>query len=91
MVREWAAQSGVTVDALDVFSFGPHSRRSWLLYSMAFGPRVRIGIIPATPTAYDPNAWWRTSEGTKEVLTEAHRLALVRALLPPGAPGSRGR
>jgi hypothetical protein len=25
MVHEWAAQSGVTLDALDVFSSGPHS------------------------------------------------------------------
>lgn len=71
MVHEWAAQSGVTIDALDVFSSGPHSRRSWLLFATTFGPRVRVGIIPATPGTYDPQHWWRTSAGAKEVLAEA--------------------
>lgn len=70
-VHEWAARSGAVVDALDVFSSGPHSRRSWILYSAAFGPRVRVGIIPAVPSTYDTQDWWRTSAGAKDVLSEA--------------------
>ena len=88
MVREWATQSGAKLDALDVFSSGVHSRRSWLVYRMAFGPRVRIGIIPATPTVYDPNAWWRTSEGTKEVLVESIAWLWTELFFHPGPPGS---
>jgi hypothetical protein len=71
MVREWVARSGLPVDALDVFSSGVHSRRSWLLHRMAFGPGVRVGILAATPSSYDPQAWWRTSAGAKDVLGES--------------------
>ncbi len=69
-VREWATRSDLALDSLDVFSSGAHSRRSWLLYRMAFGAHVRVGILAATPSSYDPRAWWRTSEGAKDVLTE---------------------
>lgn len=87
VVHEWAARSGVAIDALDVFSLGPHSRRSWLLNSRAFGPQVRIGVISATPTSYDPNAWWRTSAGTKEVLTEAIAWFWTELFLHPEPAG----
>jgi hypothetical protein len=70
MVREWAKRSGITVDALDVFSLGVHSRRSWLVYRMAFGPQVRIGILAARPSDYAPETWWRNSVGAKEVVAE---------------------
>ena len=88
MVHEWAAHSGVAVDALDVFSSGPHSRRSWLLFSNAFGPRVPVGIIPATPSTYDPQHWWRTSAGAKEVLSEAIAWLWTELLPLPELRGS---
>jgi DUF218 domain len=88
MVREWVARSGLSVDSLDVFSSGVHSRRSWLLYRMAFGPKVRIGIIPATPSTFDPKAWWRTSAGAKEVLGETIGWLWTALFFHPGPPGS---
>ncbi len=74
-VREWLQHSGLAVDAIDVISSGAHSRRSWALYQMAFGSRVRVGILSTRPTAYDGEAWWRTSIGAKTVIYEA--LALM--------------
>jgi hypothetical protein len=84
MVREWAERSGFTVDALDVLSSGVHSRRSWLLHSKAFGPRFRVGIISATPSLYDPKAWWRTSAGAKEVITESIAWLWTELFFHPG-------
>lgn len=88
MVREWVAGSGLAVDALDVFSSGVHSRRSRLVYRLAFGPGVRIGIVAATPTSYDPAAWWRTSSGAKEVLGESIAWLWTELFFHPGSPGS---
>jgi hypothetical protein len=88
MVREWLAGFDPTADSLDVFSSGVHGRRSRLLYRKAFGPQVRIGIVAATPSAYDPAAWWRTSAGAKEVLAEAIAWLWTELFFHPGPPGS---
>lgn len=71
MVREWLEHSGMRVQAIDVFSEGAHSRRTRLMYEIAFGNRVNIGIFAARPDRYDPSTWWRSSEGAKAVVTEA--------------------
>ena len=71
LLRESFAQSGQKIDAIDIFSAAVHARRTRLLYQMAFGPEMRIGIYSARPAEYDPDAWWRTSAGSKAVITEA--------------------
>jgi hypothetical protein len=71
LVRDSLAQSGQPIEAIDVFSAAVHSRRTQLLYQMAFGPSVKIGIFAARPVEYDPAAWWKTSAGAKIVIMEA--------------------
>lgn len=88
MVRVWLAQSGQTVEALDVFSLGVHSRRSRAIYRMAFGPDVRIGILTARPTSYDSDAWWKTSIGAKTVITEVISWIWTQLFFWPPAQGS---
>lgn len=88
MVREWATRSGLAVDELDVVSSGVHSRRSWLLYEMAFGAPVRIGIVSVRPSNYALDGWWRTSTGTKEVLAETIAWIWTKAFFHPGPRGS---
>ncbi len=88
MVREWARQAGVTLDAVDVFSGGVHARRSWLVYRMALGDAVAVGVLAATPKEYDPARWWRTSAGAKTVISEGLSLAWTKCCFWPGAPGS---
>src|SRR5262245_34484509 len=88
MAREWVATSGTPIDALDVASSGPHSRRSWLLHALAFGPSVRVGVIAVTPDRYNPNTWWRTSDGAKDVITEAIAWLWTSLWFRPPAHGS---
>ena len=85
MVREWAKRSRLGPDALDIFSSGTHARRSRLLYRLAFGPDVAIGVYAARSSAYDPHAWWRTSLGTRDVLEQAVELFWVKMVFrtPP--------
>ena len=87
-VREWAAKSRLPLDSVDVFSSGIHARRSRLLYAMAFGPDVRVGVVAAEPTSYDASRWWRSSAGAKSVLGEAISLAWTKCCFWPGEPGS---
>lgn len=87
-VRDWLGGSGGSIGTIDVVSGGAHSRRTWLLYQIAFGDTVGIGILPAMPEHYDPSAWWRSSVGTKTVLTEAIAWAWTALFFDPGPRGS---
>lgn len=86
MVRGWAKRSGLNLEVLDVFSSGAHARRSRILYRMAFGPTVKVGVLAATSPDYAPDAWWRTSEGAEEVVMQAVALLWVQCCFwPPNA------
>jgi len=88
IIREWAKRSGLTFDALDVFSSGTHARRSRLLYRLAFGPNVEVGVFAARSSVYDAEAWWRTSTGARDVLDQAIGLLWVKCFFRPPTPGS---
>lgn len=69
-VRDWMRSSGRHSDSVDVFSFSTHARRSRLLYSMALGPDVRVGVYAPRDAQYDAEHWWRSSNGVRRVLDE---------------------
>jgi len=87
-LREWISRSGVDAPAVDIVSEGPHARRTWDLYRMAFGDGVAIGIRSVPPDLYPPTAWWRSSAGTKDVLTEAIGWAWVACFFHPPPRGA---
>ena len=84
VVRDWARTQRLSLATIDVFSAGVHARRSRLVYAMAFGPGVDVGIVAAPPRRYRLDRWWATSEGTKAVLSEALSLAWTRCCFWPG-------
>lgn len=71
------------LERLDVFSVGPHARRTRLLFRKAFGPGVQVGIHCGTPTEYDRSDWWRCSDGVRGVLGELLAWGYARLLFYP--------
>ena len=69
--REWLQARPGTVHAINVVTLGPHARRSRLLFEKAMRDRVQVGIIAIQDHEYDPRRWWQSSEGVKEVSSEA--------------------
>lgn len=88
MVREWVAQNDPALASLDLYSAGVHARRSWLVYRMAFGDAVEVGVLSAPPTHYEPPRWWTTSTGVKTVIGEAISLAWTKCCFWPAPKGS---
>ncbi|MEO7057798.1 MAG: hypothetical protein ABI143_13415 [Caldimonas sp.] len=88
MVREWAEKAGVKLDAVDLYSAGVHARRSGIVYRMAFGDEVEVGVLAAPTIDYDPERWWKTSAGAKAVMGEALSVAWTRCCFWPAAHGS---
>jgi hypothetical protein len=82
-LKDWMAAHGGIPPEITVFSEGPHSRRSWLLYQKAFGASARIGIIASPPVGYDPLHWWKTSEGFRTVTDEAIAYGYARLIFWP--------
>lgn len=89
MFRESAQRLGIQLDSVDIFSSGPHARRSRLLFQMALGPKVRVGVLAARPADYAPESWWRTSAGVEQMLFQAFGFVWVKCCFWPGPPGSQ--
>ena len=88
MVRDWARQTGTVLGSVDVFSAGVHARRSRLLYRMALGPDVEVGVLAAQPQMFDAERWWTTSAGVKSVIGETLSLGWTVCCFWPPTPGS---
>jgi hypothetical protein len=55
---------------LDILSVGPHARRTWMLFNLAFEGAYPLGIIAQRPKGYDPEKWWDSSRGVRTVVRE---------------------
>ena len=53
---------------LNVFTYGPHARRSRLVYAKVSRPETEVGVVAWKPleSGFDP--WWRSSQRAKELL-----------------------
>ena len=76
-LRDWFRDNNVHLDGINVLTEGAHARRTRLLFQEAMGPDVKVGIVSVSNPDYDPNYWWRYSDGVRDVSSEA--LAYVYA------------
>jgi len=81
-VQRWLAQNDPSVTALNVYSLGPHARRTRLLFQKAMGSRIKVGIIAAPAVAYDPEHWWANMQGFDYVIGESLAYCYARCIFP---------
>lgn len=82
-LKEWLGAHGTHVSSLTVVSQGAHARRTRLLYQKAFGPATRVGIIAIPNREYDPERWWISSAGVREVIDESVAYLYARLFFRP--------
>ena len=87
-LKNWLRDSGTEVQSLDVYSMGPHARRTWLLFEAALGGEFQVGIVALKRKGYDPDAWWRSSAGVRTVMAEGLAYLYARFLFSPAPQGS---
>jgi hypothetical protein len=56
--------------AINVFTIGPHARRSRLVFAKVFQPGIKVGVISWRPPLYQTVPWWRSSERASDLLKE---------------------
>ena len=69
-LRDWLRDQDLSVRGLNVVTVGVHARRTQLLYQMAFGDSVMVGIISVPDDDYPAARWWRYSNGVRNVISE---------------------
>ena len=69
VLRALAAMQ-VRPKALNVFTYGPHAKRSRLVYAKVF-PDTDVGVIAWSPSEDRLEPWWRSSQRAKELLSES--------------------
>jgi hypothetical protein len=83
-LREWFHHHQPRITGFNVLTEDVHARRTRLLFQEAFGKNVHIGIIAVPSPEYDPNHWWRYSEGVREVLGESIAYLYAKCFFWPG-------
>jgi hypothetical protein len=85
-LRQWLREHGAMDSKINIIGNGAHSRRTRLLYEKALGPDVRVGITNIEENTFDPNAWWKSSQGVRTVLGETIAYAYSRVFFWPKQP-----
>jgi uncharacterized SAM-binding protein YcdF (DUF218 family) len=61
---------GLEGAAVNVFTRGPHSRRSRLVFAKVLGSKTLVGTISWSLPESQVGSWWRSSDRAKELVTE---------------------
>ncbi len=85
-VKQWFIGHGVTARSFNVATQGCHARRTRLLFQKAFGDETTVGVIAFADPTYDPRAWWRSSEGVRDVIGEGIAYLYARLFFHPSVP-----
>jgi hypothetical protein len=80
---KWEREHGVTATSFNVISMGTHARRTHLLFEQALGNHSKVGIVAIEERDYDPQRWWKSSEGVKAVLGESFSYCYTKLLFNP--------
>ena len=85
-LHAWFLQHHIESASLNILTTADHSRRSRLLFCKALGRDYHVGMISVENVGYDPNHWWKTSEGVRTVIGEMIAYGYARFLFWPPAP-----
>ena len=62
-LKKWLMESRIHLTGVNVFTLGPHARKSLVLFERALGPEVKVGVIAGTDDSYAANCWWISPRG----------------------------
>lgn len=69
-LKQYLVAAYTTPPSLNIFTLGPHARRTWLIFRSVFSPEVALGILATPSLSYESKGWWKSSEGFRAVVGE---------------------
>jgi len=82
-LSRWMRERGMKSRTVHLITDGSHARRSRLLFKRALGRGVTVGVTSVPSREYDPQRWWQSSAGMRDMVGET--LAYGYALFLTGA------
>lgn len=79
-LHQWLANSNLRTEAINLFTFDVHARRSWLIFKQVLAPKIKTGVIAVASQDYEPSRWWTSSEGVRRVISETIAYIYTRFL-----------
>ena len=70
VLKKYFEDHKINVKSFNLFSSGPHSKRSQFLFNLAFKNKVKIGIIAQKNPSFEAESWWRSSAGVRTIISE---------------------
>jgi hypothetical protein len=62
--------AGIEPKGVNVFTLGPHARRSRLIFAKVFQPKTPVGVVSWIPPEYAAESWWHSSERAEDLIKE---------------------
>ena len=68
----WTAlnTAGLKPEQVNIFTLGPHARRSRLIFATTCPWNAQVGVIAWIPERYSLSPWWRSSDRASDFMTE---------------------
>lgn len=82
-LREAIITYNIKETNLHLITTGPHGRRSRLLFSKALGNDYNIGITCLDDMGYEPDEWYKYSEGVRIVISELIAYTYAKLIFHP--------
>lgn len=82
-LKRWCRENKVPLTRINIVTADVHARRTRLLFQMALGPEVEVGIISVPHPDYDARRWWRYSQGVRVVVGECIAYMYARVFFHP--------
>ena len=79
--HEWLKTNDQKISKINVFTAGPHSRKSWIIFKRVFGNRYEIGVLSANLENCNTQLWWKSKRGVHYLVK--YGLGYLYALLWP--------
>jgi hypothetical protein len=77
-VKQWLESNHLDKGrSVNVFTMGPHARRSLICYRKAFGKMTKTGVIACRDTRITADNWYKTLRGWKDILYETAGLMYI--------------
>ena len=82
-LKKWLLEQGIQPTRIHLMTDDCHARRSRLLYQLAMGKQVVVGVTSIPSREYDTHRWWRYSAGVRTVIGEGLAYLYARFLFHP--------
>lgn len=82
-LKKWFELNRVSTKSINIVTLGAHARRTRVVYQKALGKDFAVGVIAVPDQEYNPERWWRYSEGVREVVSETTAYVYARFIFRP--------